>query len=109
MQRSSKKILIVDDDETMLRLLRRLLGQDYCLAEASSGEEALAMLSSFPADLVMLDIVMPGIDGHETFFQARFRVWIGKIPVDECHLFEHATPAEVRRRILRYLHACFKE
>ncbi|MEI8375019.1 MAG: response regulator [Planctomycetota bacterium] len=73
MQGSSKKILIVDDDAAMLRLLRRLLGQDYCLAEASSGEEALAMLSSFPADLVMLDIVMPGIDGHETCRRIRSR------------------------------------
>ncbi len=73
MQGSSKKILIVDDDAAMLRLLRRLLGQDYCLAEASSGEEALEMLSSFPADLVMLDIVMPGIDGHETCRRIRSR------------------------------------
>ena len=35
MQGSSKKILIVDDDVTMRRLLRRLLDQEYCLAEAS--------------------------------------------------------------------------
>ncbi len=66
MQGSSKKILIVDDDPMMLRLLRRLLGHEYCLAEASSGEEALETLCHFSADLVMLDIVMPGIDGYET-------------------------------------------
>ena len=66
MQGSSKKILIVDDDVMILRLLRRLLGQEYCLAEANSGEEALAMLDRFAADLVLLDIVLPGIDGYET-------------------------------------------
>ena len=72
MQRSSKKILIVDDDVSMLRLLRRLFG-DYCLAEASSGEEALTMLSSFHSDLVMLDIMMPGLDGYETCRRIRSR------------------------------------
>ena len=63
---SSKKILIVDDDIMILAALRRLLGQEYCLAEANSGEEALAVLDNFAADLVMLDIMLPGIDGYET-------------------------------------------
>ena len=65
MQGSSKKILIVDDDP-MIAPFRRLLGQEHCLAEASSGEEALERLSHFAADLVMLDIILPGIDGYET-------------------------------------------
>jgi putative two-component system response regulator len=73
MQGSSRKILIVDDDVAIVRLLRRLLAQEYCLAEANSGEEALAMLDRFPADLVMLDIMMPGIDGYETCRRIRMR------------------------------------
>jgi len=73
MRSGSKNILIVDDDPAMLRLLGHLLGKDYCLAEASSGEEALAILSKYSADLVMLDIVMPGIDGHETCRRIRSR------------------------------------
>ena len=48
MQGSSKKILIVDDDPMILSTCcGDLLGQEYCLAEASSGEEALAMLADF--------------------------------------------------------------
>ena len=66
MQGSSRKILIVGDDAAMLRLLRRLLDQEYCLAEASSGEQALAMLPGFAANLVLFDIMLPGIDGYET-------------------------------------------
>lgn len=63
---SSKRILIVDDDPTVLRLLRRLLFEDYSLAEAASGEEALAILPDFKPDLIMLDIMLPGMDGYET-------------------------------------------
>ena len=63
---SCKRILIVDNDIEIRHLLRHLLDEEYCLAEASTGEEAIAMLAGFVPDLVMLDIMMPGIDGHET-------------------------------------------
>jgi putative two-component system response regulator len=66
MQGNSKKILIVDDDPAIVRLLTRLLNEEYWLAEATSGEQALAMLPDFAPNLVMLDIMLPGIDGHET-------------------------------------------
>ena len=62
----SKKVLIVDDDDATRRLLKTLLEEEYAVAEASSGEQALATLPRFAADLVLLDIAMPGIDGHET-------------------------------------------
>lgn len=65
MNDSSHRILIVDDDASILRLLRRVLGAEYLVAEADSGEQALAMLEAFDPDLVMLDIMMPGIDGYE--------------------------------------------
>ena len=66
MRCTSKSILIVDDDRAILRLLRGLLQSEYRLAEATSGEQALEMLPSFRPDLTMLDVMMPGIDGHET-------------------------------------------
>jgi putative two-component system response regulator len=65
MQHASKKILIVDDDEAIRRLLGRLLQSEYDLAEAANGQQALEMLPSFLPDLVLLDIMMPGIDGYE--------------------------------------------
>lgn len=59
--------MIVDDDRLNLRILRRILeSQGYELAEANSGEEALARYSQFQPDLVLLDVIMPGIDGFET-------------------------------------------
>jgi putative two-component system response regulator len=62
---SSRKILVVDGDATVLRMLDGPL-RDYSLAEAGSGEQALAMLSSFVPDVVVLDLTLPGIDGCET-------------------------------------------
>ena len=59
------RILIVDDNPTNVDILRRLLTKDYELATAANGDECLAKLPAFKAQLVLLDIMMPGIDGYE--------------------------------------------
>lgn len=63
---SVKRISIVDDDASMCRLLNAILRQDYLVDQAGSGEEMLEQLASFDPGVVLLDIVMPGMDGHET-------------------------------------------
>jgi putative two-component system response regulator len=60
------RILIVDDSDINLMVLTRLLKDAYDLSSARSGEECLAKLREFEPDLVLLDIMMPGIDGYET-------------------------------------------
>lgn len=60
------RILAADDNETNLELLREILEDEYDVILASSGEEALQMAQSHAPDLVLLDIMMPGIDGYET-------------------------------------------
>ena len=60
------RILIVDDIPTNVDILRRILRKDYELDTAASGEECLAKLPAFRPQLVLLDIMMPGIDGYET-------------------------------------------
>ena len=60
------RILIVDDIPTNVDILRRILRKDYDLETAASGEECLAKLPAFKPQLVLLDIMMPGIDGYET-------------------------------------------
>jgi two-component system sensor histidine kinase/response regulator len=66
-QVSGRKILIVDDDRLNIRVLGGILKADgYVLAEANSGETALELYLQFRPDLVLLDVVMPGIDGFET-------------------------------------------
>ena len=60
------RILIVDDIAVNIDILRRILRKDYHLEFAASGEECLAKLPDFKPQLVLLDIMMPGIDGYET-------------------------------------------
>lgn len=60
------RILIVDDNAINVAILEAILGEDYCLGIATSGEEALEVIHSFQPALVLLDIMMPGIDGYET-------------------------------------------
>ena len=60
------RILAVDDNPTNIAILEELLSDDYVLATAASGEEALEIAATFRPDLVLLDIMMPGIDGYET-------------------------------------------
>lgn len=59
-------ILIVDDEKGNIKLLKAMLmGQDYDLLEAFGGEEALKIVSNQNPDLILLDVLMPGIDGLE--------------------------------------------
>jgi len=61
-----QKILIVDDEERNIKLLKAyLMTKQYGIAEASNGEEALKMVNDFNPDLILLDVMMPGIDGFE--------------------------------------------
>ena len=62
-----KRILAVDDSPTYLNELGDILrGQGYEVQLATSGAEALELLAVQPADCVLLDLVMPGLDGLET-------------------------------------------
>jgi CheY-like chemotaxis protein len=60
------RILLVDDSDINLKVMDKLLQGDYELACARSGEECLAQLPAFEPDLVLLDVMMPGIGGYET-------------------------------------------
>jgi sigma-B regulation protein RsbU (phosphoserine phosphatase) len=59
------RILVVDDDPGVLRAVKRVLGQQYEVASASSGEVALEEISAFGPELAILDIRMPRMDGFE--------------------------------------------
>jgi DNA-binding response OmpR family regulator len=62
----TQTILIVDDDQDITRILEHhLLDEGYTVFKASNGPEALALLSGQKIDLVILDIMLPGIDGLE--------------------------------------------
>jgi DNA-binding response OmpR family regulator len=66
------RILIVDDDATSVDILTRLLHKEYLLKAVTTGNECLAELTGFQPHVVLLDIVMPGINGHETCRRIKF-------------------------------------
>ncbi len=62
----AKRILIVDDDEMVLMAVNELLGQEgYEVQTISNGAEALKKLDQNGYDLLLLDIIMPEMDGFE--------------------------------------------
>jgi two-component system response regulator (stage 0 sporulation protein F) len=62
-----KRILIIDDDHHIRKMLRKILEREnYIVSEASNGEEGCLRFFKQPADLIITDLVMPGISGIET-------------------------------------------
>jgi CheY-like chemotaxis protein len=60
------RILIVDDERKNRQLVEVILGAEgYQLESAASGDEALAIVAARPPDLVLLDVMMPGMDGYK--------------------------------------------
>lgn len=73
-------ILAVDDDKTNLQIVRDVLGKDYDLQLAISGEMALRFVSRRRPDLILMDLMMPGMDGKETMRRIRLENANQKIP-----------------------------
>jgi DNA-binding response OmpR family regulator len=67
-----KKVLVIDDEETVHNMVKSHLGQDYEVITANSGQQALALFSQgLVPDLVLLDLNMPEMNGWDTFTRIR--------------------------------------
>ena len=76
-----KKILIIDDEITMVALLEFFLGEKYKVSSASSGKDALHWLDSNQPHLIISDIQMPEMDGFEFLKHLRQRGYSKHTPV----------------------------
>lgn len=65
------KILAIDDNAVNLAAIEQSLGNDYEVVPMISGKRALRYLNSEKADLILLDVMMPGMDGMETLKEIR--------------------------------------
>jgi CheY-like chemotaxis protein/AraC-like DNA-binding protein len=64
-------VLIVDDDAAVLEVLRLMLEHEYDVPTASGGAAALQILQTRPVDVVLLDLLMPGMDGLEVLVRVK--------------------------------------
>ena len=97
-QRVTREVLIVDDHPEARRLLRRILNAhgEYEIGEAASGREALAIVERRQPDLMILDLMMPGMDGFAVLDALRQQPSTAAMPVVVVTAKE-LTPAEERR------------
>ena len=76
------KILVVDDDPGNLRMVEAIVrGHGYEVLTAYDGLDALVKVKSGHPDLVVLDIMMPEINGYDVCYQLRFNKDFEKIPI----------------------------
>ena len=82
MSSSLASILIVDDDARERKLLETLLhAEDYSTLSVASGEDALSAIAQWAPDLILLDIMMPGLDGYEVLRRLQQDAATATIPV----------------------------
>ena len=78
----AKKVLFVDDDEIHLTIVSEMLEQEYEVFTAKSGQEALSLiLKGLEPDIILLDILMPKMDGWEVFYKLRTMSLLDNIPI----------------------------
>src|SRR3990172_9885394 len=75
-------VLVVDDNEQNRELLlRRLQRKSYGVIEASNGQQALELIENKKFDIVLLDIMMPGMDGLDVLIRIRENYTAAALPV----------------------------
>ncbi len=76
------KILIVEDDRFLRELMtRKLNNEGFDLQEAVDGEECLKKLEIFKPEIILLDLILPGLDGFETLERIKDNPQTSGIPV----------------------------
>lgn len=81
-EKKEKRILIVDDEERNLKLLEKILNREgYIVEKAVNGVEALQKTGEFSPDLILLDIMMPEMDGYEVCRRIKMNPSTQNIPI----------------------------
>ena len=83
-------ILVCDDDPSLRELVRAVLGSRYRFVEAEDGTEALALAAEDRPDLIVLDVMLPGLSGIEVLEELRTNEDLKDIPVVVITAWSHA-------------------
>ena len=91
-----KRILLVDDDDHLRRMVGDfLMSEGFDVLQAQNGHEALTQIEASPPDLILLDIMMPRMDGGDVAQRVRDRPGTADIPI--IYLTAAVSREEVRR------------
>jgi len=74
-------VLVVDDEMSNLQILSHILGADYTIYTAKNGPNAIGKAREYAPDLILLDIIMPEMDGYQVLAELRSAEATEKIPV----------------------------
>ncbi len=78
----AKKILIIEDDKFLRELIaKKLAKESYEISEAMDGEEGIKKIKDEKPDLVLLDLILPGIDGFEVLSKMKDDPLFSQVPV----------------------------
>lgn len=75
------KLLVVDDQPVNIQIIHQMLHQHYQIFMATSGAQAIALCQSNPPDLILLDVMMPELDGLATCRLLKQQAELAEIPV----------------------------
>jgi putative two-component system response regulator len=122
MQHIKQNVLVVDDEPFNLKVLNNILSNTYALTFAKSGYEALRLIEKEKPDLILLDVMMPGMTGYEVCEKLKQNPLYKSIPIifitalndtlDEAkglnigavdYIFKPVTPAVVKARVKTHL------
>jgi len=106
------KVMVIDDSAASRRIIRRvLISMDYDVQSESNGEEALSHINEYSPDVLILDVEMPVINGHDVALKIRSEHALAEMPVvvlaksrnvnelfsdiANCHIVENETPESI--------------
>ncbi len=75
------KILVVDDQPVNIQIIHQMLNAEYQIFMATSGTQAITLCQNNPPDLILLDVIMPELDGLATCRLLKQQPELAKIPV----------------------------
>jgi DNA-binding response OmpR family regulator len=94
---SKKRILVVEDDQAIARMLEKILEPEHEVMVVHNGTEALQTARKFPPDLALLDVMVPGMNGLDLAERLRVELKLDRIPI--IFLTAKDTPLDVVRGI----------
>jgi len=78
----AKKVLVVEDDRFLRELMsKKLAGSDFVVCQAFNGEQGVSIAKSEKPDIILLDLILPGIDGFEALSRIKQDPETSAIPV----------------------------